>query len=73
VDVTFHHHTNNVVMECYKELRGVVTGSWRKLHNKELHNLKLLPSIVKMTMSRWTRWTVQGAFMGNREMHVRFW
>jgi hypothetical protein len=29
-----------------------VTGGWRKLHNKELHNLYSLPSIIGMIKSR---------------------
>jgi hypothetical protein len=25
-----------------------ITGSWRKLHNKELHNLYVLPNIIRV-------------------------
>jgi uncharacterized membrane protein len=31
--------------------RDEVTGSWRKLHNEELHHLYSLPSTVRMIMS----------------------
>jgi hypothetical protein len=29
-----------------------VTGEWRKLHNKELHDLYSLPSIIRIIKSR---------------------
>jgi hypothetical protein len=31
-------------------------GVWRKLHNEELHNLYLSPSIIRMITSRRMRW-----------------
>jgi transcription termination factor 2 len=31
-------------------------GSWRKLHNDELHNLYSSPNIVRVTKSRRMRW-----------------
>jgi hypothetical protein len=33
-----------------------VTGGWRKLHNKELHNLTSSPSIIRIIKSRRVRW-----------------
>jgi hypothetical protein len=33
-----------------------VTGSWRKLHNEELHNMYSSPSIIRMIKSRTMRW-----------------
>jgi hypothetical protein len=33
-------------------MRDEVTGSWRKLHNEELHNLYLSSSIIRMIQSR---------------------
>jgi hypothetical protein len=32
-------------------------GSWRKLHNDELHNLYPSPNIVRVIKSRRMRWT----------------
>jgi hypothetical protein len=39
-------------------------GSWRKLHNDELHSLYSSPNIVRMTKSRRMRWAGHVARMG---------
>jgi hypothetical protein len=39
-------------------------GSWRKLHNDELHNLYSPPNIVRMIKSRRMRWAGHVARMG---------
>jgi hypothetical protein len=44
--------------------RDEVTGGWRKLHNKELHNLYSSPSIIRMIKSRKMRWAGHVAWMG---------
>jgi hypothetical protein len=36
--------------------RDEVTGEWRKLHNKELHDLYCSPSIFQVIKSRIMRW-----------------
>jgi hypothetical protein len=43
-----------------------VTGGWRKLHNKELHNLYSLPStsIIRMIKSKSMRWAGHISQMG---------
>jgi hypothetical protein len=38
-------------------------GSWRKLHNDELHNLYSLPNIVRVIKSRRMRWARHVACM----------
>jgi hypothetical protein len=48
-----------------------VTGGWRKLHNKELHNLYSSPSIIKMIMSKRMRWAGHVARMGERRNAYR--
>jgi hypothetical protein len=39
-------------------------GSWRKLHNDELHSLYSLPNIVRVIKSRRMRWAGHVASMG---------
>jgi hypothetical protein len=39
-------------------------GSWRKLHNDELHSLYSSPNIVRVTESRRIRWAGHVARMG---------
>jgi hypothetical protein len=40
-------------------------GSWRKLHNDELHSLYSSPNIVRVIKSRRTRWAGHVARMGD--------
>jgi hypothetical protein len=44
--------------------RDDVTGEWRKLHSKELHNFYSLPKIIRQIKSRKMRWAVHVARMG---------
>jgi hypothetical protein len=39
-------------------------GSWRKLHNDELHSLYSSPNIVRVIISRRMRWVGHVARMG---------
>jgi hypothetical protein len=39
-------------------------GSWRKLHNDELHNLYSSPNTVRVIIPRRMRWAGHGASMG---------
>jgi hypothetical protein len=39
-------------------------GSWRKLHNNELHDLYSSPNVVRVIKSRRVRWTEHVARMG---------
>jgi len=39
-------------------------GSWRKLHNDELHSLYSTPNIVRVIKSRSMRWAEHVARMG---------
>jgi hypothetical protein len=47
---------NRVLRIIFRPRREEVTEGWRKLHNEELHNLYLSPSIIRMTKLRRTRW-----------------
>jgi hypothetical protein len=41
-------------------------GSWRKLHNDELHSLSSSPNIVRVTKLRTVKWAGHVALMGGR-------
>jgi hypothetical protein len=43
---------------------GQMTGVWRKLHNKELHNLYPSPSVIRKIKSRRMRWAGNVALIG---------
>jgi hypothetical protein len=47
-------------------------GSWRKLHNDELHNLCSSPNIVRVIQSRRMSWAGHVACMGRREVFTGF-
>jgi hypothetical protein len=47
---------NRVLRRIFGSKREEVTGSHRKLHNEELHDLYSSPSIIRMVRSRWMRW-----------------
>jgi hypothetical protein len=48
-------------------------GSWRKLHNDELHNLYSSPNIVRVIKSRRMRWAGHVARMRMGEVLTGFW
>jgi hypothetical protein len=48
-------------------------GSWRKLHNDELHSLYFSLSIVRDIKSRRMRWTGHVAHTRRREVFTGFW
>jgi hypothetical protein len=47
---------NRVLRRIFQAKRDEVTGGWRKLHNKELHNLHSSPNIIRMMPPRRMRW-----------------
>jgi hypothetical protein len=47
---------NRVLRRIFGSKRDEMIGGWRKLHNKELHNLYLSPSIIRIIKSRTIRW-----------------
>jgi hypothetical protein len=55
---------NRVLRRIFGPKRDEVTGGWRKLHNKELHNLYSSPSIIRMIKSRGMRWAGHVAQIG---------
>jgi hypothetical protein len=48
-------------------------GSWRILHNDELHSLYSSPNIVMVIKSRRLRWAGHVARMGRGEVFTGFW
>jgi hypothetical protein len=48
-----------------------VTGEWRKLHNKELHDLYSSPSIIRIIKSRRMRWAGHVTRMGEKRNAYR--
>jgi hypothetical protein len=55
---------NRVLRRIFVRKRDEVTGEWRKLHNKELHNLYSSPDIIRQVKSRRMRWAGHVARMG---------
>jgi hypothetical protein len=43
---------NRVLRRIFGPKREEVAEGWRKLHNKELHNLYASPNIIRVTKSR---------------------
>jgi hypothetical protein len=55
---------NRVLRKIFGPKRNEVTGEWRKLHSRELHNLYSPPDIVRQIESRRMRWAGHVARMG---------
>jgi hypothetical protein len=43
---------NRLLRRIFGPKRDEVTGEWRKLHNKELHDLYSSPSMIRIIKSR---------------------
>jgi hypothetical protein len=48
-----------------------VTGSWKKLHNEELHKIYFSPNTIRMIKSRRMRWAGHVAQMGDKRNAYR--
>jgi hypothetical protein len=57
---------NRVLRRIFGPTRDEVTGEWRKLHNKELHDLYSSPSIIRIIKPRRMRWASHVARMGEK-------
>jgi hypothetical protein len=55
-----------VVRKIFGLKRDEVIGSWRKLHNEDLHNLYCSPSTIRIIKSRRMRWAGHVARMGEK-------
>jgi hypothetical protein len=62
---------NRVLRRMFGPKRDEVTGEWRKLHNKELHDLYSSPSLITIIKSRRMRWAGHVARMGDKRNAYR--
>jgi hypothetical protein len=62
---------NRVLRRIFGLKRDEVTGEWRKLHNKELHDLYSLPSIIRIIKPRRMRWAGHVARMREKRNTYR--
>jgi hypothetical protein len=62
---------NRVLRRIFGPKRDEVTGEWRKLHNKELHDLYSSPNIIGIIKSRRMRWAGHVARMGEKRNAYR--
>jgi hypothetical protein len=47
---------NGVLRKIFGPKRDKVKGNWRKLHNKELHDLWSSPNMIRVIISSGMRW-----------------
>jgi hypothetical protein len=62
---------NRVLRRMFGPKRDEVMGEWRKLHNKELHDLYSSPIIIRIIKSRRMRWAGHVARMGEKRNAYR--
>jgi hypothetical protein len=62
---------NRVLRKIFEPKRDEVTGEWRKLHNKELHELYSSPSIIRIINGRRMRLAGHVALMGEKRNACR--
>jgi hypothetical protein len=55
---------NRVLRRIFGPKRDEVTGGWRKLQDREIHNLYSSPDIIRQTKSRRMRWVGHVGRMG---------
>jgi hypothetical protein len=61
-----------VLRRIFGPKRDEVTGEWRKLHKKVLHDLYALPSIFRIIKWRRMRWVGHVPRMGEKRNAYRF-
>jgi hypothetical protein len=61
---------HRVLRRIFLLKRDEVMVEWRKLHNKDLHDLYSSPSIIKMIKLRRMRWAGHLTRMGGEEERV---
>jgi hypothetical protein len=61
---------NRVLRGIFGPKREEMAGGWRRLHNKELHNLYPSPNIIRVIKSRRISWVGNVACIG--EMTITY-
>jgi hypothetical protein len=61
------------VRRIFGPKRDKVMGGWRKLHNDELLDFCLSPSIIRMRQSKRMIWVGHVASMERRGMRIGYW
>jgi hypothetical protein len=64
---------NRALKRIFRPKRDEIIGGWRKLHNKELHNLYSSPNIIRMIKSRRVRRTGHLALMEEKRNAYSVW
>ena len=59
-------YENRVLRRIFGPKWDEVTGEWRKLHNKELHDLYCSPNSVRVINSKRMRWAEHVARVGEK-------
>jgi hypothetical protein len=62
---------NKVLRRIFGRKSDEVAGEWRKLHNKELHDLYSSPSIIRIIKLWRMRWAGHVARMGEKRNAYR--
>jgi hypothetical protein len=57
---------NRVLRKIFVPNVNEVTGDWRNLHSKELHDVHSSPNIIQLIKSLKKRWTGHLASVGRR-------
>jgi hypothetical protein len=63
---------SGVLRRIFGPKRDEVTGEWRKLHSRELHNLYASPDIIRQIKSSRMRWAGHVARVGEGRNCTRF-
>jgi hypothetical protein len=64
---------NRVLRRIFGTKRDEVTGEWRKLHNKELHDLYSSPRVIRIIKSRRMRWAGHVERTGIKGTLIDYW
>jgi hypothetical protein len=65
-------YENNVLRRIFGLKWDEVKGSWRKLHNEELHNLYSSPNVIRMIKSRTEMCRVRSTHGEKRNAYTAF-